>query len=127
MRSPTRQALAPVKSRSNMSSRDRRVFPRHQVRKDARLLFVDKPCLVECTIRDISEDGALLRLRMPVALPPLVLLWERGTGAMHECQVRWRKGDIVGVHFTDIAGRGERRSALERPMAALKPRRGSLH
>jgi PilZ domain len=113
-----------------MSDRDRRIFPRYQVRKDGRLLFVDKPCCVECTIKDISEDGALLTLQVAVALPPLVLLWEQGTGAMHECQVRWRKGDIVGVHFTDMAGRRERRSALERPIAALKhlPRhRSSLH
>jgi hypothetical protein len=113
-----------------MSSRDRRIFPRYQVRKDARLLFVDKPCFVECTIRDISEDGALLRLLGSVALPPLVLLWEGRTGTMHECQVRWRNGDVVGVHFTDIAGRRERRSALERPIAPLGhvPRhRFSLH
>lgn len=99
---------------------DRRAFLRYEVRKDGRLLFVDRPCLVECTIRDISEDGALLSMPSVVPLPAVVLLWEEATGALHECEVKWRKGRTVGVQFTDVCGRATRREVLEKGFAQLK-------
>ncbi len=96
---------------------DRRAFPRHEVQKEGRLLFVDQPCFVECTIRDISADGALLTMFVSVPLPTLVLLWEQQTGAIRECEVRWRKGRTVGVHFTDVYGRTTRRAFVEKGLA----------
>lgn len=106
-------------TKSKSSTNDRRTAARHDVRSDGRLLFVDQPCFVECTIRNISEDGALLSLRVPVPLPPLVLLWEQRTGAIHECEVRWRKGYTIGVQFTDACGRTTRRAVLEEGFAQL--------
>ena len=103
---------------------DRRAFPRHEVRKDGRLLFVDQPCFVECTIRDISEDGALLSMFVSVPLPTLVLLWEQQTGAIHECEVRWRKGRTVGVHFTDVYGRSTRRAIPREGLRTPEASRG---
>ena len=97
---------------------DRRASPRHEVQnKEGRLLFVDQPCFVECTIRDISADGALLSMFVSVPLPTLVLLWEQQTGAIRECEVRWRKGRTVGVHFTDAYGRSTRRAFVETGLA----------
>ena len=116
--------------RRKSSIPDRRGFPRYEVRNAGRLLFMDQPCLVECTIRNISADGALLSLATAVGLPNVVLLWERRTGAIHECEVRWCDGNVVGVHFTDVNRLPERHAVLEAPLAALKhaPRhRSSMH
>jgi len=99
---------------------DRRAFSRHEVQKGGRLLFVDQPCYVECTIRDMSAGGALLSMFMSVPLPTLVLLWEQQTGTIRECEVRWRKGRTVGVHFTDVYGRSTRRALVEKGFAHLK-------
>jgi hypothetical protein len=99
---------------------DRRAVLRYQVRKGGRLLFVDQPCFVECTIRDISEDGALLRMPASVTVPQRVLLWVERTNAIHDCEVRWRKGRMVGVQFTDVCGRAARREELERGFAPLR-------
>ncbi len=101
-------------------SNERRAVTRYEVRKDGRLLFVDQPCFVECAIRNISEDGALVSMLVSVALPPVVLLWEQRTGAIHECEVRWRNGRTVGVHFTDVCGRATRRAMLEKDFAPLR-------
>ena len=109
-----------MRNRRKISASDRRAVPRYDVRKDGRLLFIDQPCCVECTIKNISEDGALLGLVVSVTLPRVVLLWERRIGAIHECEVKWRDGDTIGVHFTDIEGRRERRAVLEGPMTALQ-------
>src|SRR5262245_8642461 len=93
---------------------ERRAFPRTQVRKNGKILFMDQPCYVECIIRNISEDGALLSLLVSVALPQEILLWEQRTGALYECEVRWRKDHMVGVHFVDVCGRATRRALLEK-------------
>ena len=84
---------------------DRRTFPRLQVQKNGKILFFDQPCFVECIIRNISEEGALLSLIMSVPLPREILLWEQGTGKLYECGVKWRKDHMVGVHFTDVGSR----------------------
>jgi len=117
-------------TKSKTVTKERRAVVRHEVRADGRLLFVDQPCFVECTIRNISEDGALLSMLASVALPPVVLLWERRTGAIHECEVRWRKGRSIGVHFTDVFGRAARRAVIEKDFAPLEygaPGEFSLH
>ncbi len=100
---------------------DRRAFSRHGVQKDARLLFVDQPCSVECTIREISAGGARLSMLVSVSLPTLFLMWEQRAGAIRECEVRWRQGRTVGVHFTDVYGRSPRRAFVEDGFA--QPRR----
>jgi hypothetical protein len=107
---------------------DRRAFSRLQTRKNGKILFMDQPCFVECIIRNISEDGALLSMLVNVPLPQEILLWEARTGALYECDVRWRRDHMVGVHFVDVCGRGTRRILLERGFAlggsepVLRPR-----
>ena len=86
---------------------DRRTVPRLQVRKNGKILFINQPCFVECIIRNISQDGALLSLIVSVPLPREILLWEEGTGKLYECGVKWRKDDMVGVHFTDVGSRSK--------------------
>jgi hypothetical protein len=80
---------------------------------------MDEPFFVECTIRNISEDGALLSMLVCVPLPPEFLLWEETTGRLYECAMRWRKDHMVGVHFTDECGRTMRRAMLERCFAPI--------
>ena len=86
---------------------DRRTFPRLQVQKNGKILFFDQPCFVECIIRNISEEGALLSLIVSVPLPREILLWEQETGKLYECGVKWRKDHMVGVHFVDVRSRSK--------------------
>jgi hypothetical protein len=89
--------------RSRTLDNDRRISPRLQVQEKGKILFIDQPCFVECIIRNISEDGALLSLIVSVPLPRVVLLWD--TGKLYECAVKWRRDRMVGVHFTDVCAR----------------------
>ncbi len=106
---------------------DRRAFTRLQTRKNGKILFMDQPCFVECVIRNISEDGALLSMLVSVPLPQEVLLWEARTGALYECGVRWRKDHMVGVHFVDMCSRATRRAMLERGFALLAREPAAMH
>jgi hypothetical protein len=108
-----------VAAMSRTADNDKRAFARSQVRKNGKVLFVDQPCFVECIIRNISEDGALLALLVSVPLPSEVLLWEQRTGALYECDVRWRKEHMVGVHFVDVCGRATRRALLDKGIALV--------
>jgi hypothetical protein len=106
---------------SNMTD-DRRAFARHHVRRNGKIIFMDHPFFVECTIRNISQDGALLSMLVSVPLPPDVLLWEEKTGRLFECAIRWRRDHMVGVHFTDVCDRATRHAMLERCYAPLTGR-----
>jgi hypothetical protein len=110
-----------MKDQSKSLADERRAFLRHDICRSGRLLFVDQPCFVECTIRNISNGGALLSIPVPVRVPPRVLLWEQGTGRIQECVVRWRNGRMLGVHFTDVSSRAVRRAALARLPSPLGP------
>ena len=86
---------------------DRRTYPRLRVQEKGKILFIDQPCFVECIIRNISEDGALLSLIVSVPLPREILLWEERTGKLCACEVKWRKDHMVGVHFVDVRSRSK--------------------
>ncbi len=98
---------------------DRRATLRRDVRKDGKILFVDQPFFIECAIRNMSENGALLTMLVNFPLPREILLWEEKTGTIYECDVRWRKDHMVGVHFVDVCGQSMRRALLEKCFAPL--------
>jgi hypothetical protein len=112
-------AREPKQQGDDSLSNDRRAFPRHEVRRDGRILFPDQPYFIECAIRNMSEDGALLSMLVCFPLPREILLWEEKTGTIYECDVRWRREHMVGVHFSDVCGRMLRRALLERCFAPL--------
>lgn len=100
---------------------EKRAFARHQVRNAGRIIFFDAPCFVQCVIRNISADGALVCMQLSIALPREVVLWEESTGRCYECRVKWRNDRMVGLHFTDVCGREERSTLLEKGFLPLAP------
>lgn len=93
---------------------DNRAFTRHQVRIDGKLLSPDMSFCVDCTVNDISEGGAQVSVRASAEVPARVYLWQAETGAFFECDVRWRKLHLIGLHFIDIASRTQSRALIER-------------
>lgn len=53
----------------------------------------------DCTIRDLSEAGAQLRLPAAQALPPSFALIHVLDGTAFEATLAWRNGDLAGVRF----------------------------
>ena len=98
---------------------NRRALARRQIRKDGKILFEDQPFFIECAIRNISDDGALLTMLVNYPLPRRILLWQDHVGVMYKCDVRWKRDLIVGVRFFDICGRAIRRALLEKCFAPL--------
>ena len=53
----------------------------------------------DCTIRDISETGAQLRVPATQALPNEFALIHVLDGIAYQATLAWRRGDLAGVHF----------------------------
>ena len=78
---------------------DQRRSQRPRVLLAGRLIYGDAWMTIDCTIRDLTPDGAKLRLSGPAALPPQVTLIEIGSGMAHACEVTWRRLPDLGLKF----------------------------
>jgi hypothetical protein len=85
---------------------------------------------VPCTVRDFSDYGARLQFAAPVTLPDAIELEIPARDKILPAQVRWRRGDEVGVSLDEtyadggpeMAGIGDitqRVAALEREITKL--------
>lgn len=92
---------------------DRRAHQRHGVQIDGKLIFADGRCAFDCVIIDVSEGGARVCLALEVDVPSRVYLWQTKTGAVLECEVRWREHKVVGLRFIDSCGRQLRRALIK--------------
>jgi PilZ domain len=80
-------------------SDDRRGNDRRTALKSARIVGKDGTT-VECRLRNISEGGARLELAGPQLLPHTFEL-HIGDLPPRLCNLRWAKGNLVGVQFQD--------------------------
>lgn len=63
------------------------------------LVLVDRT-LVPCSVRDISQTGAMLVFEEDVEIPDrLVMSFGIRPGTPRRCVVKWRNGRSVGVAF----------------------------
>ena len=70
---------------------------RDLVLKSAKLVFND--AVIDCSILDISAQGARVGLRTPMPLPRMVALHLRG-GAIYQARRAWMRGLEVGFEFS---------------------------
>lgn len=109
----------PIEDEDSGMKYQNRCFQRYQVRWKGKILFAEEPCSIDCVIKNISEGGALICTRAFVPWMPNVLLWDEKTRSLHLCQIRWRKGLMTGLYFTDVRGRIRRRQLLEKSFVPL--------
>jgi hypothetical protein len=55
----------------------------------------------DCVIRDLSPDGARVRVSHTILLPSSVGLLVIKDGVLFDAVVAWRKGDEAGLAFSD--------------------------
>lgn len=77
---------------------ERRKIARHRVLKGARITFGDHRVSIDCTVRNLSELGACLKVPSPVGIPDAFDLVLTSKSVVH-CRVTWRKATQIGVEF----------------------------
>lgn len=76
---------------------DNRISPRRRVFKAGTIVFNQGSSVLDCTLRNISETGALLSVANALTVPrEFELRWD---GNIQRCTVVWRKFDAAGVRF----------------------------
>jgi hypothetical protein len=88
---------------------ERRTTSRKMISQPAGLYHPDGKPICDCTLRDISEYGARLKIREETAahdtkIPPtFILAISKSGNVFRRCEVIWRTEDEVGVKFSRSA------------------------
>jgi hypothetical protein len=77
---------------------DRRRQPRRRTLKSAQVMIDRKAPPLECIVRNLSDQGALLLLSSLAVTDRFDLVLESDR-TRHHCRVVWRALDRVGVEF----------------------------
>lgn len=59
---------------------EKRKAQRRRVLKDGKIVFADGKCLLDCTIRDVSDTGARLLIATTVGVPERFHLYQKSSG-----------------------------------------------
>jgi hypothetical protein len=73
---------------------------RRRVLKDGRIVIRRGWSLIDCAIRDLSAGGARLTVKPECELPKEFDLLYVTDQLLIPCEIRWRRGDRLGVRFT---------------------------
>jgi hypothetical protein len=82
---------------------EKRKTARRRVLKEGKIVFADGMRVFDCTIRDMSEEGARLLIANTVGLPDTFQLYEKSSGMLYPVTVAWRQPNSIGVQFTGPA------------------------
>ena len=93
---------------------DRRKSPRRRVLKDGKLIFGQGRSVVDCTIDNMSDGGAHVRLSGSHGLPPEFYLAEASRGIVHKAEVAWRTTAGIGLKLLGTLDDAAAREALPR-------------
>jgi hypothetical protein len=73
---------------------------RNRVLKGAHILTGVNNSAIACTIRNMHQHGAELRVQVEARIPAQFLLYVPVDGVAYRCDLQWRKPDRAGVKFT---------------------------
>lgn len=85
---------------SEPSAAGQRCAQRHRLLKDGRIVIHRGWSLIDCAIRDTSASGARLSIKLQCELPQKFDLLYVTEEKLVPCEVRWRRGDRLGVRFS---------------------------
>jgi hypothetical protein len=54
---------------------------------------------IDCTVRNVSERGALLEIESPIGIPDNFILVISKSDVKRPCHVAWRSARRIGVSF----------------------------
>lgn len=81
---------------------DRREATRNRLFQRASVVFNGGQSMLGCSVRNLSETGALLRMTDWIALPPTFEIGTPGEAENRRVRQCWRRGDDVGVAFLTL-------------------------
>jgi hypothetical protein len=74
-----------------------------RVLRNGRIIHADGDKGVDCTILDISGEGARLTVPSSASLPPAFTLLDVLRERRYAVQIEWRRGKSIGIGCCDLA------------------------
>jgi len=78
---------------------ERRESHRSRTYRGGKILFNNRRSVIDCTIRNLSHEGACLQVESVVGVPAEFDLLIDGEEAPRPCRLRWQSDHRVGVEF----------------------------
>ena len=88
--------------------------PRRRVLKEGKLIFGKGHSVVDCTIDNMSDGGAHIRMTSSHGLPHDFYLVEANRGIIHKAEVAWRTTTGMGLRLLGPLEDAAARAALMR-------------
>lgn len=82
---------------------ERRRAARHTVFKAAKITINGRPALIECTVRNVTNNGACLSLMTTRRIPEAFELSFDNFKTVRKCVVTWRRARELGVRFHAVS------------------------
>ena len=82
---------------------ERRKERRQRVLKRGKIMVKGLQSVVDCTVRNLSPSGALLRVDSVFVAPQQFDLVIVGSGTTQTVMLRWQKGNDIGVEFVEAS------------------------
>jgi|ERR1700677_2913675 hypothetical protein len=97
-----------------MPVNERRAMSRNRILRGAKIL-VNNRSVIDCAVRDLTDEGACLQVASPVGIPLSFDLLIKGESASRPCDLVWKSAGRIGVSFHRAPASGQ--SAASRSAA----------
>jgi hypothetical protein len=88
-----------------------RAIRRSRILRGGKILLNNKRSVIDCSVRNLSDDGACLHVASIAGIPHAFDLLIGGDGASRPCELIWQSANRIGVSF-------QRPSAPDEPAAS---------
>ena len=78
---------------------ERRRQPRARTLKSARILFNQHHSVIDCTVRNLSAEGACLNVASAIGIPERFDVIFDADHSIRPCRMVWHKEKQLGVEF----------------------------
>ena len=78
---------------------ERRRLPRHELLKRAKIAFEDQSSMIDCTVRNLTNDGACLECTTTMQPTGMLALSFDNFRSFRSCRVIWQEGNVLAVSF----------------------------
>lgn len=76
-----------------------RSIRRYKTNRPAKISWSGAAAAVDCTIRDLSTQGARIEVQKASEIPNTFVLAVLDMSVRHRCRVAWRAEPFIGVSF----------------------------
>lgn len=92
-------ASAAIEAPAEPASAERRQSVRMKAFRGGKIIYNNHMSVGNCEVRDLSKTGCRLTVESVSGIPDSFTLQILNGGSKHQCEVAWRKLNMIGVRF----------------------------